>query len=198
MTKGGDDNRSNQLNPKNDAYWQSRGYDERPDDWEERSKDDDGWDDDWGEDETFENSESKKERLSVKEKASEFPKENREERIYKIRNKLDSLIKAAGKGSHVLFLNPGTGKFVQFVFPPLLCDIPTRELSKEEEDEIRSIIGEGARSLETGELISHQKVFELNEIDKAVELVERVFIGVLKLPESYLLNYFSSINISPR
>lgn len=25
------DNRSNQLNPNNDAYWQSRGYDERPD-----------------------------------------------------------------------------------------------------------------------------------------------------------------------
>ena len=31
------DNRSNQMNPNNDAYWASRGYDERPDDWEERS-----------------------------------------------------------------------------------------------------------------------------------------------------------------
>ncbi len=31
------DNRSNQMNPNNDAYWTSRGYDERPDDWEERS-----------------------------------------------------------------------------------------------------------------------------------------------------------------
>ncbi len=29
------DNRSTQLNPNNDAYWQSRGFDERPDDWEE-------------------------------------------------------------------------------------------------------------------------------------------------------------------
>jgi len=28
------DNRSDQLNPNNDAYWQSRGYDERPDEWE--------------------------------------------------------------------------------------------------------------------------------------------------------------------
>lgn len=28
------DNHSNQLNPNNDAYWQSRGYDERPDDWD--------------------------------------------------------------------------------------------------------------------------------------------------------------------
>jgi len=32
MTKNDDlDNRANQLNPNNDEYWQSRGYDERPD-----------------------------------------------------------------------------------------------------------------------------------------------------------------------
>lgn len=30
------DNRSNQLNPENEDYWKSRGFDERPDDWEER------------------------------------------------------------------------------------------------------------------------------------------------------------------
>lgn len=30
-------NHSNQLNPNNDAYWQSRGYSETPDDWEARS-----------------------------------------------------------------------------------------------------------------------------------------------------------------
>ena len=33
-TKDDRDNHSNQLNPNNDAYWESRGYDERPDDWE--------------------------------------------------------------------------------------------------------------------------------------------------------------------
>lgn len=35
------DNHANQLNPENDAYWQSRGEDERPDDWEERIAKDD-------------------------------------------------------------------------------------------------------------------------------------------------------------
>lgn len=30
------DHRSEQLNPNNDAYWQSRGEDSRPEDWEER------------------------------------------------------------------------------------------------------------------------------------------------------------------
>ena len=29
------DNHSNQLNDNNDAYWQSRGDEERPEDWED-------------------------------------------------------------------------------------------------------------------------------------------------------------------
>ena len=33
-------NHANQMNPNNDAYWESRGYDERPDDWEERVPED--------------------------------------------------------------------------------------------------------------------------------------------------------------
>ena len=32
-------NRANQMNPNNDAYWTARGYDERPNDWKERSVD---------------------------------------------------------------------------------------------------------------------------------------------------------------
>ena len=36
--KGRDDrnNHTNQMNPNNDAYWQARGYNERPDDWEDQ------------------------------------------------------------------------------------------------------------------------------------------------------------------
>ena len=34
------------MNPNNDAYWQSWGYDERPDDWEESVEDDGAGDDD--------------------------------------------------------------------------------------------------------------------------------------------------------
>jgi hypothetical protein len=34
------DNHSDQLNPNNDAYWTSRGYDERPDDWNDRIEND--------------------------------------------------------------------------------------------------------------------------------------------------------------
>jgi hypothetical protein len=35
------DNHADQLNPNNDAYWQSRGEDERPEDWENRIHDED-------------------------------------------------------------------------------------------------------------------------------------------------------------
>lgn len=39
MSKHDDDNRSQQLDPEHDAYWQSRGEDERPDDWQEQLDD---------------------------------------------------------------------------------------------------------------------------------------------------------------
>ena len=38
MGKSEQDNRSNQLNPNNDAYWQSRGEETRPDDWGREDK----------------------------------------------------------------------------------------------------------------------------------------------------------------
>lgn len=38
MGKHDIDNRADQLNPNNDAFWSSRGWDERPDDWEEKTE----------------------------------------------------------------------------------------------------------------------------------------------------------------
>lgn len=38
--KSDDDNHSNQMNPNHDEYYHSRGEDERPDDWEERTESD--------------------------------------------------------------------------------------------------------------------------------------------------------------
>ena len=35
--KDGRNNHANQMNPNNDAYWQSRGYNERPDDWQDQA-----------------------------------------------------------------------------------------------------------------------------------------------------------------
>ncbi len=40
MSKSNNDNHANQCNPNNDAYWQSREDDCRPEDWEDRIDDD--------------------------------------------------------------------------------------------------------------------------------------------------------------
>ena len=45
-SSGNDDNHANQMNPNNDAYWDSRGFDGRPDDWEDQVDEDEGGDDD--------------------------------------------------------------------------------------------------------------------------------------------------------
>ena len=45
MSKQSDlDNHANQLNPNNDAYWESRGFDERPDNWEDQAGEEDNSD----------------------------------------------------------------------------------------------------------------------------------------------------------
>ena len=38
MSKSDSDNHANQMNPNNDAYWESRGWEERPEDWSERKE----------------------------------------------------------------------------------------------------------------------------------------------------------------
>lgn len=40
-SKVDENHRADQLNPNNDDYWESRGFDERPDEWEERVEEDD-------------------------------------------------------------------------------------------------------------------------------------------------------------
>ena len=45
-SKSDRDNHANQLNPNSDAYWQSRGEDERPEDWDEDDRQQKGGKDD--------------------------------------------------------------------------------------------------------------------------------------------------------
>jgi len=37
-SKSDRENHANQLNPNNDAYWQSRGEEERPSDWDDQNE----------------------------------------------------------------------------------------------------------------------------------------------------------------
>lgn len=42
MGRTDQDNHADQMNPNNDAYWQSRGEEERPDDWQEQTANEQG------------------------------------------------------------------------------------------------------------------------------------------------------------
>ena len=118
----------------------------------------------------------------------------RNERTNQIKTALNRLVEEGTEGSFLIFENPKTEKFVQFAFVDgLICDIPLAELSREEENKIKSIMGEGARDVETGKSVSYQKWFESDKIDKAVEFVEKIFINIFKLPESYRIE--CNINI---
>ncbi len=39
MSGSNDVNHANQCNPNNDAYWESRGHDERPENWDDDEDD---------------------------------------------------------------------------------------------------------------------------------------------------------------
>lgn len=93
MTKADNDNRSRQLNPKDDAYWRSRGYEGRP-------KDTDDQYDDWGDDEEPESSESEKRRLSVEEEARKREADEAQKEIKRIEGEA---VKVAEKMLDTLF-----------------------------------------------------------------------------------------------
>jgi hypothetical protein len=114
----------------------------------------------------------------------------RKSRISEIEMALTTLVKEGDpESSFIIFENPQTEKFVQFAFlgDGLVCDIPLQELSKDEENAIKSIMEEKATNARTDELISYQKWFNVTELNKAAEFVETIFTKVFKLPEDYTI-----------
>jgi len=114
----------------------------------------------------------------------------KEERLEIFKINLSKIVEG-NEGSFVIF-NVRSEKFVQFAGSKemgLVCDIPLAELSKEEEKRLLSIKdfseGEGARDAETKELTSYQIEFNKDDINKAVELTERIFIEVFRFPTTY-------------
>jgi len=108
----------------------------------------------------------------------------KEERLKIFKINLSKLIEEGGEGSFVIF-SVGE-KFIQFAGDEeigLVCDIPRAELSKEEEERLRALEefskGEGARDVDSNELVSYQTGYNKEEIGKAVELTERIFTEVL-------------------
>lgn len=113
--------------------------------------------------------------------------EYHDDRVAEIKDALNDLTDDGEEGAFVIFENPDTKKFVQFMKTEenIVCDVPLVELSDEEKSKIRLLLDKVATEERTREATSYQKNFSAKDIDEAAELVERIFIHVFKLPEDY-------------
>lgn len=113
--------------------------------------------------------------------------EYHDDRVAEIKHALNDLTDDGEEDSFVIFENPDTKKFVQFMKTEknIVCDIPLVELSDEEKSKIRLLLDKVVKEERTGEETSYQKNFSTRSIDEAAELVERIFVHVFKLPEDY-------------
>jgi hypothetical protein len=112
----------------------------------------------------------------------------------------DAIKNALERGEDfVTVTNPETGKFVQFaIFPSkglIVMDIPLIELSDNEREDLMFMLDtEVAKDPVSRELVSVQKLFNLDEAKELPRKVENIFLEVFLLPESYEIQ----IDIFPR
>jgi len=118
----------------------------------------------------------------------------RKERLEIFKRNLSKIVEEGNEGSFVIF-DTIAEKFVQFAGSKeeggwLHCDIPLQELSKEEEKRLRDpqIFDKNPPDAEYEELTSYAKDFDKEDLNKAVELIERIFIEVFSLPYDYNVN----------
>lgn len=113
----------------------------------------------------------------------------KEARLEMFKTNLTKLIMEGKEGSVVIFDTPE--KYVQFAGCKgwMACDIPTSQLTKDEEKRLLNLKqfsdAECATDAKTGETISYQSHFEEEGVDEASELVEKIFTEVYRLPQDY-------------
>jgi hypothetical protein len=113
------------------------------------------------------------------------------DRLKLLSNSFENMVKQGKEGSFLVFST--TEKFVQFAYDPdedwLICDIPMASLTPEERKRLETLEefekNSGATEVETNEFVAYQHGLNGNEIDKAIELVERIFSKVFLLPDTY-------------
>ena len=114
----------------------------------------------------------------------------KEERLEVFRINLTKLANA-GEGGFVIF--DACGKFVQFAggrdLDGFVCDIPFTELSEAERTRLLKLTeffqSEGARDEDSDEQVSYTAEFDLEAIEKAVQLTERIFVDVFLFSPDY-------------
>lgn len=115
-----------------------------------------------------------------KERRLDIFKENLREIVSERKNKMRMVHFSASPEKYVVFFGS---------VDELVCDVPRVELSMQEEKRLLTLDefseGEGLRDPNTNLLKTYQTRYSEEDIDKAVELVERIFIEVFRFPAIY-------------
>ena len=116
-----------------------------------------------------------------------------EERIVLYKESLERAIRE--NETFVIFDEPGSGKFVQFVVQPLdgniTVDIPMEELTETTFNWLKPHMGTATDQM--GEVVSLQKVIQIQSTQYAAEYTEWIFTKIFQLPDTHdvSVNMFS-------
>ncbi|MBS7619842.1 hypothetical protein KEJ21_04255 [Candidatus Bathyarchaeota archaeon] len=97
------------------------------------------------------------------------------------------------KEDYVIVREIESGKFIQFaIFESggiIVMDIPLIELSSLEIEDLISIFDASvAWDRQSNEYVSIQKFFDVKEVDKISNIIEKIFTEVFNFPENYRIS----------
>ena len=115
----------------------------------------------------------------------------KQERHQLFNTSIERVVKDA-KESGVVIFDAGSDKFVQFFYDSednnLICDIPIDELSAQEEKKLlllKEFSKDSGAFDDKKQLIAYHTYFRGEDIEKAANLAEQIFIRIFDFPNNY-------------
>jgi len=115
----------------------------------------------------------------------------KQKRFELFKKNIEKVVEEAKESGFVIF-DAGSDKFVQFTFDPedntLICDIPIAELSAQEEEKLlllKEFSKDSGAFDDKKQLISYHAYFRGEDIEKAANLTEQIFVGIFDFPHHY-------------
>ncbi len=96
------------------------------------------------------------------------------------------------KKEFLIFYNPLSRKFIQFIFDHeaenIFLNIPLQGFSEKEYLQCKKILGELAVDVILGHTMALQEEYSFKKMDLVPETVEKIFLDVFHLPNDYSVN----------
>ncbi len=112
------------------------------------------------------------------------------DRVEKFKASVRNVIES--KKEFLIFDNPQSRKFIQFVFnheaENIFLNIPLQGLSEKEYLQCNKILGEHAVDVILGQTMALQEEYSFKQMNLVTETVEKIFLDVFHLPHDYSVN----------